>query len=373
MHPRAYLKSEKMHHSTGNRIGNLSDLSPGFKPEDPHRGETKPKYSRSPYNSRELPKFRHRGSSSYRKSDPYKYDNYSPSPGLETSDWSEDSHEIRDEINRLSSLPSNNDNDGRCDNDEVKIGIPKIIMQTWKDRNIPEKWKNSPKSIQEKMPGWKYVLMTDEDNRNFVEEHFPDFLPYYDSFPHAIQRADAIRACWLYVHGGIYIDLDFVVLKPLDPLFVTNNEVYVVPSGNISSTITNSFMASKPKCELWLIYIEEMKKKSPFWAYGKHLLVMSTTGPICFSRSIKKWEGVVGHLPSKSVMPCSVCGDNCDLTDAYLEPLDGKSWCAADSHFYNYWLCHWKQAITGIVIILIVIIVFLLLWWFNWFDRPFYW
>ena len=241
------------------------------------------------------------------------------------------------------------------------VRIPKIIMQTWKDRNIPDHWKESPVSIAQHMPDWKYVLMTDEDNREFVAEHFPDFLPYYDNFPYPIQRADAIRACWLYVHGGIYMDLDFVVQKPLDPLFRSDNELYVIPSGNVPTTITNSFMASKPGCKVWLTYIEEMKKALPYWAYGKHLKVMASTGPLCFSRSIGKWSGVYALLPSKLLMPCSVCTTVCESEDAYLIPLDGRSWCGYDSLTYNFVLCNWRAVLLGIAIILIAILFYWLL------------
>ena len=249
--------------------------------------------------------------------------------------------------------------DGYYQDDEIRI--PKIIMQTWKDRHIPDNWKESPVSIAEHMPGWEYVLMTDEDNRKFVAEHFPDFLPYYDSFPYAIQRADAIRACWLYVKGGIYMDLDFIVKKPLDPLFKSDNELYVVPSGNVPTTITNSFMASKPGCKVWLTYIEEMKKALPYWAYGKHLKVMTSTGPLCFSRSIQKWSGVYAILPSKLMMPCSVCTPVCDTEYAYLIPLDGRSWCQWDSLAMNFGLCNWRALVLAIVIIVLAILIYFLL------------
>src|SRR4051794_29501684 len=107
-----------------------------------------------------------------------------------------------------------------------KITIPKIIMQTWKNEVVPDKWKISPASLHQQMPSWKYVLMTDQDNEQFVRKHFPEFLPSYKAFPYNIQRADAIRYMWLYINGGLYIDLDTKVIHPLDELFTSNNEVY---------------------------------------------------------------------------------------------------------------------------------------------------
>ena len=99
------------------------------------------------------------------------------------------------------------------------ITIPKIIMQTWKNTDIPDKWKSSPASIRQYMPDWEYVLMTDDMNDQFVRTYFPDFYSHYVNFPYPIQRADAIRYMWLYKHGGIYMDMDFELIKPLDDLF----------------------------------------------------------------------------------------------------------------------------------------------------------
>jgi len=238
------------------------------------------------------------------------------------------------------------------------VTIPKIIMQTWKDHNIPDKWKCSPESIKEHMPDWKYVLMTDEDNRNFVKKHFPDFLKYYDRFPHNIQRVDAVRYCWLYVHGGIYMDLDFEMMHPLDEFFTNDVDVYLVSSSNVGSYLTNSFMASKPGCKLWLEVIEAMKRPNLPWYYiGKHVNVMSVTGPVMLTHVVKKTTVVYGTLPSKLILPCSVCNINCSAKGAYLKQLEGSSWIAYDTKIYNFFMCKWKTILCALVIILLILIV----------------
>jgi mannosyltransferase OCH1-like enzyme len=243
------------------------------------------------------------------------------------------------------------------------VCIPKIIMQTWKNNKVPKKWRPSPESIQRYMPDWKHVLMTDDDNYKFIEEHFPDFLPYYEDFPYNIQRADAIRACWLYVHGGIYMDLDFEIQQDLSPLFYGNNELYFVASGNVGSTITNSFMASKPGNPFWLEYIEEMKKPAPSYAWGKHFTVMGTTGPIALNRIVRSWPHVIGLLPSKTIMPCSVCSTVCEVENVYLKPLEGGSWNGWDSKCLNFFLCNWRPVVLVVTIILLIIITYLIIRW----------
>lgn len=250
-------------------------------------------------------------------------------------------------------------------NANSNVSIPKIIMQTWKTKDVPERWRKSPESIRQHMPDWQYVLMTDEDNDKFVQEHFPGFYKTYKSFPYGIQRADAIRYMWLFVHGGIYMDLDFEMLHPLDNLFTADNDLFVVASGNVGSCITNSFMASKPRCKVWLDMLDYMKKDLPWWCIGKHMVVMNSTGPIALNYVIKESGYPYCLLPNKTLMPCSVCNIECDVGDAWLKPLQGSSWISYDTMFFNWWLCNWKQFLLVVSIIAIILIVVFSLWYCN--------
>jgi glycosyltransferase involved in cell wall biosynthesis len=96
--------------------------------------------------------------------------------------------------------------------------IPKIIHQTWKDENIPPQLAALQQTWQEKHPDWEYKLWTDAENREFLARFYPWFLPIYDGYQHHICRVDAIRYFWLDYYGGVYIDLDFECLAPIDLL-----------------------------------------------------------------------------------------------------------------------------------------------------------
>ena len=242
------------------------------------------------------------------------------------------------------------------------VKIPKIIMQTWKNNEIPDHWKESPKSIRDHMPDWTYILMTDEDGFKFCGKYFPDFLSYYENFPHPIQRADAIRYMFLYIYGGLYMDLDIVIEKPLDPLFYSESELYLCPSGNIGSCLTNSFMASKPGCKFWLKMIEHMKQPTSWWMMGKHMTVMNTTGPVGLNYVVKNEGYQYLALPSKDVMPCSVCNiEHCKIGNAYLKPLVGSSWIGYDTRVMNYFLCNWKEVVIAVIIIIILLVIYLII------------
>lgn len=240
-----------------------------------------------------------------------------------------------------------------------QAGIPKIVMQTWKTREVPEDWLPSQVSIDKHMSNWSYVLMTDEDNRNFVEQHFPDFLPYYDQLPWAIQRADAVRYCWLYVHGGVYMDLDYEILEPLDILFSTGGDLYLAASSNIPSSLTNSFMASRPRHQFWLDVIEAIKcecDNPTWWAMGKHLRVMMSTGPGIVNRVARSGKHIYTVIPPDLLSPENLCQATGKV--GMMRPLRGCSWGSWDTQLYNFCFCDpWLAVVVLCVIVLVTVLI----------------
>lgn len=243
-----------------------------------------------------------------------------------------------------------------------------IVMQTWKDRNVPKQWKSSAEAVKKLMPNWKYVLMTDNDNRNFVKEKFPSFLKYYDEFKYPIQRADAIRYMWLYVNGGIYMDLDLEIVKPLDAIFASGHDLYVVKSYYVKTAYTNAFMACRPGLMIMLQCLEEMKKDVPSWCVGKHMTVVHSTGPMMFTRSIVETlefhdkNMKVHDLESDIMLACysssSTRGDECIISEsAYCKVLGGTSWSGLDTECLSF-AFHKRYIIITIVIIIIALIIF---------------
>lgn len=234
--------------------------------------------------------------------------------------------------------------------------IPKLIMQTWKNTELPDEWKSSPISIKKYMPDWTYILMTDNMNRKFIKQHFPAFLTTYDTFPYPIQRADAIRYAWLYVNGGIYIDCDFELLAPLDELFVEEHDLYLLESANTPGVLTNMFMASKPKNQLWLDMIEDMSKPPGIYAIEKHLLIMNTTGPMALTRVMKRTKHKYKQLPNTKVNPYTLCDTEYNNPSSLTKPLPGSSWVGPAAKLYHVCYCQ-GMPIIGWVLVVVVIIL----------------
>lgn len=51
-----------------------------------------------------------------------------------------------------------------------------------------------------------------------MQSEFPEFYSVYNGLPKSICRADVIRYLIMFKIGGLYLDLDYEMLKPFDLL-----------------------------------------------------------------------------------------------------------------------------------------------------------
>ena len=286
-------------------------------------------------------------------------------------------------------------------------GFPKIIHQSWKTTEIPEKWKISKQKWLELHPDYLYILWTDEMNLKLVETYYPDYLDQFNNYKYNIQRADFSRICYLHRYGGLYSDLDIAPIKDCTPLlcpgkdFMTNvldqcaycsstkevglildagefnNHIdnYYSNKGFILSKVTggiaknfarytNMFMISKPKSVFWDRVLVESRNQKPPAAYSsRHFRIMWTTGPFLIDRVAREEENrkIVYNLPARYVNPCTVCDPKpCVKDDSFIMMLAGSSWADADSTIITWCACHW-QLITVLIILIIIIILALIL------------
>lgn len=245
--------------------------------------------------------------------------------------------------------------------------IPRVIHQTYKTYDLPNHWEKSRESWKKFHPperGWEYMFWTDEDLRNLIVEHYPDLLPYYDFYPHVIQRVDAARYAILDHHGGVYVDLDLVAMMPIDPFLASGSETYFALSTNVTSCLTNSIMASAPGAEIWRHVFPELARWSPpAWALTKHFAIMMSTGPMMLDRVFRRHaEGNIGILPpalfSNRAKQESGLGA--------IRTITGSSWCSLDSEVFIFINNHrsWVALATimALVVIVCCTVTFLMKW-----------
>lgn len=96
--------------------------------------------------------------------------------------------------------------------------IPKIIIQTWKTKDVPSRYQPLVNSIKSKNPDYKYMFFTDADIETFLKTHYFDYYQTYINLPIKIQRIDFFRYIAIYHYGGFYMDLDMDCVKSFDEL-----------------------------------------------------------------------------------------------------------------------------------------------------------
>jgi mannosyltransferase OCH1-like enzyme len=214
-------------------------------------------------------------------------------------------------------------------------GIPKIIHQTWKTKDIPEHWKKSQKEWQRLHPEWIYILWTDDDIRNHIKKYHSDFLELHDNYEYPIQRADMIRYFILYDFGGLYSDLDFFPTENIEKYLSCFSD-YFVYSAN-TNCFTNSLMISTKESPIFLEIIQSLKNPLPWYAIGKHMKVMLSTGPLLVDNVLKNSKYSYNVLPKSRFNPYSVTEDFTIYKEgSVIRTLKGSSWHSFDSTFYNF-------------------------------------
>jgi mannosyltransferase OCH1-like enzyme len=237
------------------------------------------------------------------------------------------------------------------------VTIPKIVMQTWKNDQIPDKWKAGVESVKKYLSHWKYVLMTDENNLNLVKDYFPWYLETYLAFRYPIQRADVIRYMWLYLYGGLYLDMDVLLLSDIDHLFLHGN-LFFVPSGNEPTYLTNAIMASVPRQQCWLDMLEETKKRYNGWLPNMEVEILSTTGPGMVSRIMQNGIWPYTMLPKEVLNPYSICDVVFNKPNALMQPLEGSSWITSNwKKAQQCFYCNGKEWIAIAVIIILFLVI----------------
>lgn len=131
--------------------------------------------------------------------------------------------------------------------------IPKKIIQTWETKTISFEFQQIINSWKIYNPDYEYVLFNRDEREEFIKSHFDlTILNTYKKIIPGAYKADLFRYCYLYVHGGVYVDIDTLCLGKLDN-FLLPNISFVVPidlntnpnEGNYN--LACGFIASRPK------------------------------------------------------------------------------------------------------------------------------
>jgi len=152
--------------------------------------------------------------------------------------------------------------------------IPKIIWQTTADKSkLPKKfWENKRKYAKD----YDVRVWEDAQLEDFMETHWPGLVPRFRTtgFPH---KADIWRYAALYYYGGVYLDIETELIRPIDEIFDQDSTLY---SQRFSSWISQGIIATPPRNPFFLDLLDYCHFTRPIW-YQEY-----TSN---FMQSIRKW------------------------------------------------------------------------------------
>lgn len=107
--------------------------------------------------------------------------------------------------------------------------IPLRIIQSWKTREaVPER---IHQALRWYAPEFEYVFFSDNDVVDFLYQNYPpQILSVYESMKSHAHKADLFRYCYLFLHGGIWLDIKTVLIRPLSEIFTSRYDIYTVKS-----------------------------------------------------------------------------------------------------------------------------------------------
>jgi hypothetical protein len=96
--------------------------------------------------------------------------------------------------------------------------IPKVVMQTHYDLSaVPAK---VTAQFDRHGHGFERVLFDDASASAFIAFHFsPEMALTFDAFSVGAHKADFFRYCYLFVNGGIYLDIKTQLVRPLQEIY----------------------------------------------------------------------------------------------------------------------------------------------------------
>lgn len=97
------------------------------------------------------------------------------------------------------------------------MAIPKVIYQTYSSSKIPLYAKLQIWILRKTHKDYEYHFYDNEKRSAFIKENFPEqIFELYSRIQIGAAKADLFRYALLYINGGIYMDIDCVITKPLN-------------------------------------------------------------------------------------------------------------------------------------------------------------
>lgn len=204
--------------------------------------------------------------------------------------------------------------------------IPRRIIQTSKNLNMPLIAKAAVTNIRLLNPSFEYLFFTDDGIEEFLNKYFPEYLEVFHAFQYPIQRIDFFRYLAVYHYGGFYFDLDVFMASNLDDL-LDSGCVFPFEELTVYSYLKHEYgldweignyafgAAAQHPFVHNIIRNCVRAQREPDWAHQMlesiprmlrdRYYVLCTTGPGLITRTLAEYKDI--NKPVKILFPDNVC------------------------------------------------------------------
>mmetsp|Transcript_25319 Transcript_25319/g.57104 ORF Transcript_25319/g.57104 Transcript_25319/m.57104 type:complete len:351 (-) Transcript_25319:194-1246(-) len=160
------------------------------------------------------------------------------------------------------------------------VTIPKILVQSYTDVAMvpPKVYEN----VRTYAPEWDHLIFDDGNATAFLDKHFDSGVAArFRNLTEGSHKADLFRYAFLYVHGGVWLDMDVELRAPLKDALERENTIYTAKSG-VFDDIFQAVLAVPPKVPFMKRLVEEIVESDlngrglPFTVWFKKALLRST-------------------------------------------------------------------------------------------------
>jgi hypothetical protein len=141
--------------------------------------------------------------------------------------------------------------------------IPKIIWQTYEVpfEELPQYIKDCAQTWKDCNPEWEYRYMDAKQRNDFVLNNFDkEWHDIFIKLPYGVLQSDIWRHMVLFVHGGVYADLDTICNRPIEVWLKNDkNTTVFIDDGDIN--FCQFLIASIPKNILYRHLLDFIKNR----------------------------------------------------------------------------------------------------------------
>lgn len=166
------------------------------------------------------------------------------------------------------------------------IVFPKAIYQTWSTKKLPASIQNSIDLMLLLNSEYEYRLFDDRDMLLFIEQNYDStVVDAFNSLTIGGAKADFWRYLILYKNGGVYLDIDSMIVGSLNEL-VSDDGCCVISRENNFGLFVQWCLMFTPNHLILKNCIESCVENI---ANKKYTSVLQLTGPVVYSNAVNKF------------------------------------------------------------------------------------